>query len=53
MVKSTRGGEKLGGGLRLASPTSTRVREEEQADFVSPTCSPDPMKGDTLVDPTK
>ena len=53
MVKSTRGGEKLRGSLRLASPTSTRVREEEQADFVSPPCSPEPMKGDTSVDPTK
>ena len=46
MAKSTRKGEKLRGGPRLASPTSTRLREEEQADFVSPTCSPEPMKRD-------
>ena len=53
MVKSTREGEKLRGGPCFASPANTRFREEEQADFVSPTCSPEPMKGDTSVDPTE
>ena len=52
MVKTTREGEKIRGGPRLASPTSTRLREEEQADFVSSTCSPGSIKGDTSVDPS-
>ena len=37
---------------RLASPPSIRLREE-QADFVSSTCSRKPMKVDTSVDPTE
>ena len=53
MAKTTREGEKLRvRGPRLASPPSIRLREE-QTDFVSSTCSRDPMKGDTSVDPTE
>ena len=52
MVKSTRESEKLERDPR-ASPTSTRLREVKQADSVSPTCSREPMKGDTSVDPTE
>ena len=53
MVKSTCEGEKLRvrGGPRLASPTGTRPREEEQVG--SQTCSPGSMEGDTSVDPTE
>ena len=50
--KTTREGERLEGGPR-GRPTGTRFREEKQADSVSPTCSREPMKGDTSVDPTE
>ena len=53
MVESTREGENRRGGPPFASSPSTRLKEEEQADFVSPTCSREQMKGDISVDPTE
>ena len=53
MTKTTREGKKVRvRGPRLASPPSIRLREE-QSYFVSSTCSQEPMKGDTPVDPTE
>ena len=53
MTKTTREGKKVRvRGPRLASPPSIRLREE-QSDFVSSTCSREPTKGDTSVDPTE
>ena len=49
MTKTTREGKKVRvRGPRLASPPSIRLTEK-QADFVSSTCSREPMKGDTSV----
>ena len=53
MTKTTREGKKVRvRGPRLASPPSIRLREE-QSDSVSSTCSQEPMKGYTSVDPTE
>ena len=52
MVKTTHEGENHRRSPRLARSTSPRLREEEQVDFASQTCSPGSMEGDTSVDPT-
>ena len=52
-MKTTREGENHRRSPRLASSTSPRLREKEQADFASQTCSPGLMEGDTSVDPTE
>ena len=51
MVKSTREGDNPRRSPRFASSISTRSKEEEQV--ASQICSPEPMKGDTPVDPTE
>ena len=54
MVKVTREAKPLRRSPRLTSSASPRLKEEEQVIFVSQTCSPGPMKGETseTVDPT-
>ena len=53
MVKSTREGERLKQEGPQANPTGTRLRKEKKTESVPPTCSREPMKGDTSMDPTE